>query len=109
MRGFVIGAVLGIMFWLALFAVVYISFAEDWYDDSVTIRYCETRWPENPNAYWEVSPNGTYFGAYQFDLPTWYAVGGMGLPNEATPEEQDYRAAILYSQYGRQPWRNCFA
>lgn len=107
LRGYHIGFLLAIALWLALFAVVYVSFADE--SDLATIRYCETRWPENPNAYWEVSPNGTYFGAYQFDLPTWYSVGGVGLPSEATPEEQDYRAAILYSLRGRLPWRNCFA
>lgn len=48
--------------------------------------------------------NGVYRGAYQFDGPTWASVGGSGDPAEASPEEQDYRAALLYSLRGTQPW-----
>ncbi|WP_081685725.1 transglycosylase family protein [Candidatus Solirubrobacter pratensis] len=51
--------------------------------------------------------NGTHFGKYQFDLRTWRSVGGTGSPLDAPPEEQDYRAALLYAQRGGQPWVNC--
>ena len=44
-----------------------------------------------------------YYGKYQFDEGTWAAVGGSGNPAEAPEAEQDYRAALLYSQSGSQP------
>jgi hypothetical protein len=45
-----------------------------------------------------------YYGGYQFDLPTWHSVGGTGLPSDASPAEQDYRALYLYRMRGWQPW-----
>lgn len=48
-----------------------------------------------------------YFGKYQFDLQTWAAVGGSGNPAKAPEAEQDYRAALLYSQSGSSPWPVC--
>lgn len=48
-----------------------------------------------------------YYGKYQFDLGTWASVGGSGNPAEASEEEQDYRAALLYSQSGSSPWPVC--
>ncbi|MQA09939.1 MAG: transglycosylase [Pseudonocardiaceae bacterium] len=45
-----------------------------------------------------------YYGAYQFDLPTWQSVGGDGYPHQASPAEQDYRALYLYRMRGWQPW-----
>jgi len=54
-----------------------------------------------------VDPSGTYRGKYQFDLGTWAAVGGSGDPAAAPEAEQDYRAALLYSQSGSSPWPVC--
>ena len=51
-----------------------------------------------------VSASGTHYGAYQFDVPTWESVGGTGLPSDASPAEQDYRALYLYRMRGWQPW-----
>jgi len=48
-----------------------------------------------------------YYGKYQFDLETWAAVGGSGNPAKAPEAEQDYRAALLYSQAGSSPWPVC--
>lgn len=45
-----------------------------------------------------------YYGAYQFDLPTWRSVGGSGLPSDASPAEQDMRAQMLYDRRGLAPW-----
>src|SRR5687767_5331461 len=50
-----------------------------------------------------------YYGKYQFDEATWASVGGSGNPAEASEEEQDYRAAILYSRAGSSPWPVCGA
>jgi hypothetical protein len=58
----------------------------------------------NPEA---VSPEGTYMGLFQFDQGTWESVGGSGLPTEASAEEQEYRAALLYSRSGSSPWPVC--
>jgi len=54
-----------------------------------------------------VDASGTYRGKYQFDLGTWASVGGSGDPAAAPEEEQDYRAALLYSQSGSSPWPVC--
>ena len=43
-----------------------------------------------------------YYGLYQFTLGTWQAVGGHGLPSQASPSEQTYRAQLLYQ---RSNWR----
>ena len=54
-----------------------------------------------------VSSGGTYRGKYQFDYGTWESVGGTGDPAVASEAEQDYRAALLYSQSGSSPWPVC--
>lgn len=48
-----------------------------------------------------------YYGLYQFALSTWYAVGGSGNPIDATPEEQTYRAQVLYQRSGAGQWPVC--
>jgi peptidoglycan hydrolase-like protein with peptidoglycan-binding domain len=62
------------------------------------LRMCESSDRYNTNT-----GNG-YYGAYQFDLPTWRSVGGTGLPNQAPPAEQDFRALYLYRMRGWEPW-----
>jgi hypothetical protein len=54
-----------------------------------------------------VSSDGTYRGKYQFDYGTWESVGGSGDPAAASEQEQDYRAALLYSEAGSSPWPVC--
>jgi soluble lytic murein transglycosylase-like protein len=54
-----------------------------------------------------VSSDGSYRGKYQFDYGTWASVGGSGDPATAPEAEQDYRAALLYSQSGSSPWPVC--
>ena len=54
-----------------------------------------------------VSSDGSYRGKYQFDYGTWASVGGSGDPAAAPEAEQDYRAALLYSQSGSSPWPVC--
>lgn len=54
-----------------------------------------------------VSSDGTYRGKYQFSVSTWESVGGSGDPAAAPEDEQDYRAALLYSQAGSSPWPVC--
>jgi soluble lytic murein transglycosylase-like protein len=69
-----------------------------------TIAACESG--GDPTA---VSADGAYHGLYQFDYGTWASVGGSGDPAAASPEEQTYRAALLYSQSGSSPWPICGA
>ena len=54
-----------------------------------------------------ISSDGTYRGKYQFDQGTWESVGGHGDPAAAPEAEQDYRAALLYSEAGSSPWPVC--
>ena len=54
-----------------------------------------------------VDASGTYHGKYQFDAGTWASVGGSGVASTAPEAEQDYRAALLYSQAGSSPWPVC--
>lgn len=58
----------------------------------------------NPAA---VSSNGLYYGLYQFSLGTWAAVGGSGLPSQASPAEQTQRAQILQARSGWGQWPAC--
>jgi hypothetical protein len=66
------------------------------------LRMCESS--NRTNA---VSRTGKYRGLYQFDLPTWKSVGGVGDPAQATRAEQHRRASILHSERGWQPWFTC--
>src|SRR5829696_7734425 len=57
-----------------------------------TIAQCESG--GNPRI---VSPNGRYFGKYQFSRATWEALGGTGSPADADEATQDALAAKLYA------------
>ena len=50
-----------------------------------------------------------YYGLYQFSLPTWQAMGGSGLPSEASAAEQTQRAQKLQAQSGWGQWPACAA
>jgi uncharacterized protein YabE (DUF348 family) len=54
-----------------------------------------------------VSSNGLYYGLYQFTVGTWAAVGGAGLPSQASPAEQTARAQALYDRSGAGQWPVC--
>ena len=60
----------------------------------------------NPAA---VSSNGLYYGLYQFSLGTWGAMGGSGLPSNASPAEQLQRAQALQARSGWGQWPACAA
>ena len=60
----------------------------------------------NPRA---VSRNGLYYGLFQFSLGTWAAMGGSGLPSDASPEEQLQRAQALQARSGWGQWPACAA
>jgi hypothetical protein len=67
-----------------------------------SIAACESG--GNPEA---VSSDGSYRGMFQFDQGTWESVGGHGDPAAAPAVEQEYRAALLYSESGSSPWPVC--
>jgi uncharacterized protein YabE (DUF348 family) len=54
-----------------------------------------------------VDRSGTYGGLYQFDRRTWRSIGGAGRPQDASVEEQTYRAKKLYVRHGTSPWPHC--
>ncbi|MEU7831545.1 MULTISPECIES: ubiquitin-like domain-containing protein [unclassified Nonomuraea] len=59
-----------------------------------------------------VNPAGPYYGMYGFSQAMWTAVGGTGLPHTWPPEEQTYRAQLLYQLVGGRwqgQWRECGA
>ncbi|MEE6295748.1 ubiquitin-like domain-containing protein [Georgenia wangjunii] len=56
-----------------------------------------------------VSANGLYHGLYQFSVATWRAVGGSGLPSQASPAEQTQRAQALQARSGWGQWPACSA
>lgn len=55
------------------------------------------------------SPDGRYFGKYQFSQATWESMGGTGSPAEADEATQDALAYKLYQQRGTAPWPSCSA
>ncbi|PUB22275.1 uncharacterized protein YabE (DUF348 family) [Promicromonospora sp. AC04] len=50
-----------------------------------------------------------YYGLYQFSQPTWEAMGGSGLPSDASAAEQTMRAQALQQQSGWGQWPGCAA
>ncbi|MFH9398890.1 ubiquitin-like domain-containing protein [Streptomyces sp. NPDC017638] len=56
-----------------------------------------------------VDPSGTYGGLYQFDARTWHGLGGKGRPQDASAQEQTFRAKKLYVRQGASPWPHCGA
>lgn len=68
------------------------------------LRACEVR--GQPRPYRTNTGNGHY-GAYQFTISSWLAVGGRGLPHQAGQLEQDYRAVRLLKLQGPGAWPIC--
>lgn len=65
-----------------------------------------TRACESGGRYRTATGNG-FWGAYQFTLSSWRAVGGRGYPHLAPPLEQDYRAVRLLHVQGAGAWPVC--
>jgi peptidoglycan hydrolase-like protein with peptidoglycan-binding domain len=70
-------------------------------DDFYRLRVCESG-----NNYATNTGNG-YYGAYQFALGTWRALGYSGLPSSASPATQDAAARRLQAAYGWGQWPAC--
>ncbi|MCU1489299.1 MAG: Transglycosylase domain protein [Acidimicrobiaceae bacterium] len=69
----------------------------------LSLRQCESG-----NDYAENTGNG-YYGAYQFNLSTWWSIGFSGVPSQAPPAVQDHAAAMLEASRGWGPWPVCSA
>lgn len=50
-----------------------------------------------------------FYGLYQFTAQTWQAMGGSGLPSDASAAEQTMRAQKLQQQAGWGQWPGCAA
>ncbi|MBX6371763.1 MAG: transglycosylase family protein [Acidothermus sp.] len=70
-------------------------------DTWAALRMCES------SGNYHINTGNGYYGAYQFDLPTWRGLGYSGLPSDAPPAVQDEAARRLYAQRGWQPWPAC--
>lgn len=66
-----------------------------------TLARCESQ------GNWSISTGNGFFGGLQFDLQTWRAYGGAGMPNRASRAEQIAVAERLRAARGFQPWPAC--
>lgn len=58
---------------------------------------------------WSINTGNGYYGGLQFSLGTWRAVGGSGLPSDASREEQIARAQAVLARQGWGAWPACTA
>jgi LysM repeat protein len=56
---------------------------------------------------WSINTGNGYYGGLQFSLGSWQAVGGSGLPSNASREEQIARAETLQARQGWGAWPVC--
>lgn len=58
---------------------------------------------------WAINTGNGYYGGLQFSLSSWQAVGGSGLPSDASREEQIMRGEQLRAMQGWGAWPACSA
>ncbi len=58
---------------------------------------------------WAINTGNGFYGGLQFTLSSWRAVGGSGMPNEASREEQIMRGQMLQARQGWGAWPACTA
>lgn len=56
---------------------------------------------------WAINTGNGYYGGLQFSLGSWRGVGGAGLPNQASREEQIARGKMLQARQGWGAWPAC--
>ncbi|MCW2616827.1 MAG: hypothetical protein JWN08_3821 [Frankiales bacterium] len=56
---------------------------------------------------WSINTGNGYYGGLQFSAGSWRAVGGSGLPHQATKAEQIRRGEILKARAGWGSWPAC--
>jgi hypothetical protein len=70
--------------------------------------FAELRQCESGDNYTEDTGNG-FYGAYQFDAPTWADLGFPGRPDQEPPAMQDQAAEELQARSGWGQWPACSA
>jgi LysM repeat protein len=58
---------------------------------------------------WAINTGNGFYGGLQFTISSWQAVGGSGLPSDASREEQIQRAEVLLVKQGWGAWPACTA
>lgn len=58
---------------------------------------------------WQINTGNGYYGGLQFTASSWAAVGGQGLPHQASKSEQIKRAQMLQASQGWGAWPACSA
>jgi LysM repeat protein len=58
---------------------------------------------------WAINTGNGYYGGLQFTQSSWQAVGGSGLPSNASREEQIQRGEMLLARQGWGAWPACAA
>jgi LysM repeat protein len=58
---------------------------------------------------WSINTGNGYYGGLQFSASSWRAVGGSGLPSDASREEQIMRGQMLQARAGWGSWPACSA
>lgn len=58
---------------------------------------------------WAINTGNGFYGGLQFTQSSWAAVGGSGMPNQASRDEQIARGQILQSRQGWGAWPACSA
>lgn len=58
---------------------------------------------------WAINTGNGFYGGIQFTLSSWQAVGGSGMPNQASREEQIMRGQMLQARQGWGAWPACAA
>lgn len=56
---------------------------------------------------WAINTGNGFYGGLQFTLSSWQAVGGSGLPSQASREEQIMRGQMLQARQGWGAWPVC--
>jgi hypothetical protein len=56
---------------------------------------------------WAINTGNGFYGGLQFTLSSWQAVGGSGLPSDASRDEQIMRAQMLQARQGWGAWPVC--
>jgi hypothetical protein len=65
------------------------------------MAYCES------TGNWYIATGNGFYGGLQFDLRTWWSVGGRGYPHQNSKLVQKYRAVKLIHRAGYSPWPIC--
>jgi hypothetical protein len=65
------------------------------------LRQCES------GGNYAANTGNGYYGAYQYDLPTWGNYGGYARPDLAPPSVQDAKAQETQARRGWSPWPAC--